>query len=106
MQRDRQPTIPGVILKSLFLDERGVTTKAFAEAVGVTPKHMSRIIHGKARIEANLAARMAKVLGTSERFWMNLQANVDIWQARRDIRQWKPKATFRLSDNSDHSPMS
>ncbi|MCC7336554.1 MAG: HigA family addiction module antidote protein [Pirellulaceae bacterium] len=102
-ERTREPTLPGTILKSLYLDERGVTIRAFAEAVGVTPKHMSRVIHGKARIEAELAARIAKVLGTSERLWLNLQAGVDIWQARQKIRNWRPSATYLADANTGNT---
>ncbi|MEZ6104422.1 MAG: HigA family addiction module antitoxin [Pirellulaceae bacterium] len=100
----REPTAPGSIVKTLFLEERGVTIKAIAEAVDVTPKHMSRVINGKARIEAELAARMAGVLGTSEKLWLNLQAHVDIWHARQKIRKKHPSRTFLAGENHEHQP--
>lgn len=92
--RTRKPTAPGEILQEFYLKERGVSMKAFAEAVGVTPKHISRIANGKSRIEAELAARFARVLGTSEKLWLNLQANVDIWEAKQKIKDWQPSKTY------------
>ena len=42
-----------------------------------------------------MAARIARVLGTSTRLWINLQANVDAFDADRAARKWKPSATYR-----------
>ncbi len=91
---DRKPILPGKILKELFLKDRCITIKDFSYATGVTPKHMSNIINGKGRIEADLATRIAAVLGTSIEVWMNLQKEVDIWNARQKMKNWKPKMTF------------
>lgn len=94
LKRNRKPSLPGEILQELFLKDRGITIKAFAEAVGCTPKHMSNVIHGKARIEAELATRIAAVLGTTEQIWLNLQNSTDLWEARQKMKGWKPKHTF------------
>ena len=97
LKRNRKPSLPGEILKELFLKDRGITIKAFADAVGVTPKHMSNVIHGKARIEAELATRIAAVLGTTEQVWLNLQNSTDLWEARQKMKGWKPKHIFHPS---------
>jgi addiction module HigA family antidote len=94
LKRNRKPTIPGEILNKLYLKERGITIKAFAEAVGCTPKHISNVIHGKARIEAELATRIAAVLGTTVQLWLNLQNSTDIWDAGYKMKGWKPSKTF------------
>lgn len=39
------------------------------------------MINGRARLDPALAARIAKTLGTTTRFWLNLQAAVDAWDA-------------------------
>ena len=91
---NRKPSLPGEILQELFLKDRGITIKAFAEAVGCTPKHMSNVIHGKARIEAELATRIAAVLGTTEQIWLNLQNTTDLWKAHQKMKGWKPARTF------------
>ena len=96
LKRDpnRKPSLPGEILSELFLKDRGITIKAFAEAVGCTPKHISNVIHGKARIEADLATKIAAVLGTTVEIWLNLQNTTDIWNARQKMKGWKPTRIF------------
>ncbi len=89
-----KPSLPGEILSELFLKDRKITIKAFAEAIGCTPKHISNVIHGKARIEAELATKIAAVLGTSVEIWLNLQNTTDMWDARQKMKNWKPKTVF------------
>ena len=89
-----KPSLPGEILHELYLKRSGITIKAFAEAVGCTPKHISNVIHGKARIEADLATKIATVLGTTVEIWLNLQNTTDIWNARQKMKGWKPTRTF------------
>ncbi len=94
LPRKRRPTIPGEILVELFLKDRKISLTAFAAAIGCTRKHVSNIVHGKARIEAELATRIAAVLGTSAQIWLNLQNAVDLWDARQKIKNWKPAKIF------------
>lgn len=89
--RLRRPTEPGEILLAHYLEPRGVSIARFAKAVGCSRKHMSNVVHGKARLEAPLAARMAKVLGTTTQFWLNLQNAVDVYDAEREIADWEPE---------------
>lgn len=97
LQRKRKPTLPGTILKEMYLAERRITTRAFAEALGCSAKHVSHIIHGKARIEAELATKIAKVLCTTPQLWLNLQNAVDIWTAAEKTSGWKPAHIFPAS---------
>jgi addiction module HigA family antidote len=94
IKRKRRPTLPGVILRADYLDPREISVSEMAEAVGCSRKHMSQLVHGKARLEASMAARLAKVLGTSAQFWVNLQANVDAFDAEQAARTWKPATVF------------
>lgn len=89
-----KPSLPGEILHELYLKRSGITIKAFAEAIGCTPKHVSNVIHGKARIEAELATRIAAVLGTSVELWLRLQNTCDMWNAQQKMKGWKPKKVF------------
>lgn len=91
---ERRPTPPGTILKEHFLDPRGVSIAAFARAVGCSRKHMSRIVHAEARIEAPLASRMARVLNTTPQFWLNLQNALDLFNARQEMKNWQPETTY------------
>jgi addiction module HigA family antidote len=92
-----KPSLPGEILHELYLKRSGITIKAFAEAIGCTPKHVSNVIHGKARIEAELATRIAAVLGTTVELWLRLQNTTDMWNARQKMKGWKPNRIFYQS---------
>lgn len=72
------PIQPGEILLTEFLEPLGVTQHRLAVAIGVPPRRINEIVHGKRRITADTALRMARYFGTSERFWMNLQGRYDL----------------------------
>jgi antitoxin HigA-1 len=52
-------------------------------AIGVPPRRINEIVHGTRRISADTALRLARYFGTSERFWINLQARYDL-EVERD----------------------
>ena len=97
LTRRRRPSPPGEILKELYLEPRRVSLTAFAGAVGCSRKHMSNVVNGKARIEQELAARIAAVLGTSAELWLNLQNAVDLYDAAQALKGWKPERLFRAA---------
>jgi addiction module HigA family antidote len=93
-ERKRRPSVPGDIIRGHDLEERGVSVAALGRAVGVSRRHMSDIVNRRSRIKPTVAARLAKVVGTSTALWLNLQAAVDAWDADREARLWKPLARF------------
>jgi addiction module HigA family antidote len=98
--RTRRPTPPGQILAELYLTPHKVSIAKFAEAVGITRKHMSAIVNGRASITAETAARIATVLGTTAQYWLNLQNAVDLYDAEARLREMKypprPMAVFAV----------
>ena len=72
------PIHPGEVLMEEYLEPLGVTQHRLAVAIGVPPRRINEIVHGKRRITADTALRMARYFGTSERFWMNLQGRYDL----------------------------
>ena len=72
------PIHPGEVLMADFLEPLGVTQHHVAISIGVPPRRINEIVHGKRRISADTALRLSKYFGTSERFWINLQARYDI----------------------------
>ena len=77
------PIHPGDVLMEEYLEPLGVTQHRLAVAIGVPPRRINEIVHGKRRITADTALRMARYFGTSERFWMNLQGRYDL-EVERD----------------------
>lgn len=61
-----------------YLGPLGVTQHQLAALIGVPPRQIDEIVQGKSCISANTPLRLARVFGTSERFWMNLQARYDL----------------------------
>ena len=73
---------PGEILIEEFLVPLGISQNALARAAGVPPRRINEIVFGKRGVTADTAIRLAAALGTSERFWLGLQADYDLEQAR------------------------
>ena len=61
-----------------FLGPLGVTQHRLAVAIGVPPRRINEIVHGKRRITADTALRLARFFGTSDRSWLNLQTRFDL----------------------------
>jgi addiction module HigA family antidote len=72
------PVHPGEILAEEYLEPLGVTQHRLAVAIGVPPRRINEIVHGKRGISADTALRLARFFGTSERFWLNLQSRYDL----------------------------
>lgn len=89
----RPPSHPGEILKELWLDELGYTQSHFADllvesAGGQVKKStiqtkLNEVVSGKRAMSAEFAVLISKVLKTNPRMWMNLQVQLDIWNAQK-----------------------
>ncbi len=76
---------PGEVLLEEFLAPLGISQNALARAADVPPRRINEIVLGKRGITADTAIRLAGVLGTSERFWLGLQADFDLEEAHRAL---------------------
>jgi addiction module HigA family antidote len=76
-----KPAHPGQTLLN-FLEPCGITQNALARRMGVPPRRINEIVLGKRSITADTAIGLAEVLGTTELFWMRLQADYDLAVAR------------------------
>lgn len=96
MAVSRRPATPGEILHDDFLEEHGITQEEFAKKIGVSRLSVNQIVGGKRSITAAMALRIAKATGTTPELWLNLQMNVDLYDAalglRRDLQQISPLA--------------
>ncbi|MEX1211338.1 MAG: HigA family addiction module antitoxin [Balneolaceae bacterium] len=77
-KRKLQPIHPGEILREEFLNPSGYSQRSFATKIGVTHTRLNQIIQEKRSITADTALRLARALGTTAEFWMNLQARFDL----------------------------
>lgn len=77
---------PGEVLLEEFLKPMDLSQNAIARVIGVPPRRINEIVLGKRGITADTAIRLAKHFGTSEQFWMGLQADYDLEEARRGMK--------------------
>ena len=78
MPKELEPIHPGEILLEEFIEPLGITQHRLAVAIGVPPRRINEIVHGKRRITADTALRLGRYLGTSAQFWINLQSHYDL----------------------------
>jgi addiction module HigA family antidote len=72
------PIHPGEVLVEDFLVPLNLSQYRLAKDISVPPRRINEIAHGKRGISADTAIRLARYFGTSERFWLNLQAQHDL----------------------------
>ena len=77
-RRKLAPIHPGEVLNEEFLSPLGISQYRLAKETSVSPRRINEIVHGKRAISADTALRLARYFGTSERFWLNLQARYDL----------------------------
>ncbi|CUQ66793.1 HigA family addiction module antitoxin [Candidatus Nitrospira inopinata] len=83
MRLPKNPFHPGEMLLEEFLIPRKMTQAALAKKLGWTRARLNELIKGKRDITADSALDLARVLGTSAKLWMNLQATFDLDKAMR-----------------------
>ena len=86
MSNEIKPIHPGEVLLEDFIEGFGITQHRLAVAIGVPPRRINEIVHGKRGITADTAVRLATYFGTSAEFWMNLQSHYELSLERRTLR--------------------
>lgn len=83
MRFPKNPFHPGEMVLEEFLIPGKMTQAALAQKLGWTRARLNELIKGKRDITADSALDLARVLGTSAKLWMNLQATFDLDKAMR-----------------------
>jgi antitoxin HigA-1 len=73
-----RPVHPGEVLLEEFLKPMGLSQNRLALDVRVPARRINEIIHGKRRITADTALRLAKYYNMSPQFWLGLQMDYDL----------------------------
>jgi antitoxin HigA-1 len=81
----RDPVHPGEIILE-YMEGLGLTVSTLAEHLKITRANLSRMIHGKTGVSAEMALRLSAAFGTSPQIWIRLQANYDLAKAMRKKR--------------------
>lgn len=90
----REPTHPGAILLHEFLQPMNLTQRELATAIHVPFQRVNEVVRGRRGMTPSTALRLARFLGTTPDFWMNLQLRWDLHHAQRaeaeDIESIRP----------------
>jgi addiction module HigA family antidote len=79
MSKKKMPPLhPGEILLEEFLKPMGLSQNRLALDIRVPARRINEIVHGKRRITADTALRLAKYFNMSARFWLGLQIDYDL----------------------------
>jgi len=76
------PAHPGEVLAG-WIDDLSLSVTAFAAHIGVSRVMLSRILNAHAAVTADMDLRLSEALGTSPGFWLQMQTQRDLWQARQ-----------------------
>lgn len=74
---------PGEVLREEFLKPMGISQNRLAREIGVPPRRVNEIVLEKRAVTADTAIRLARFFGTSEEFWMGLQADYELEKTHR-----------------------
>lgn len=85
MSRMHNPPHPGEVLQDTVLSS-GLTVTEFAKHLGVSRVALSRVVNGRAAVSAELAIRLAAMLGGSAESWLRMQVSYDLWHAQKKRR--------------------
>jgi addiction module HigA family antidote len=84
---ERRPIHPGEVLREDFFPEYGLSVSALAEAAGVSRQSVNELLRERRAVTPEMALRLSKLFGNSPEFWLNLQRNVDLWDAARGLKR-------------------
>ncbi len=76
--RKMAPLHPGEVLLEEFMRPLGISQNRLGRDLGVPPRRINEIVHGKRSVTADTALRLARYFGTSPQFWMGLQTDFDL----------------------------
>ncbi len=85
--RKLAPLHPGEVLFEEFMKPMGLSQNRLGRDLGVPPRRINEIIHGKRGVTADSALRLARYFGTSARFWMGLQSDYDLETAEDKLSE-------------------
>ncbi len=85
----QEPITPGEILMEEYLRPMGISQNAMSRAIGVSPRAINEIVHGKRAITPAMSIRFGAFFGQSDEFWHGIQVECDF----RRLAHARPRLT-------------
>lgn len=76
---------PGVVLSEIYMKEMELNQSQLADKCGCSPRKINEIVNSKRSISPEFAIILEKVLGTTAEMWVRIQAEYDLWLARKKV---------------------
>ena len=83
MIKNPKPMHPGLVLSEVYMAELGLNQSQLAAKCKCSPRKINEIVNAKRAISSQFALDLEKVLGTSAEMWVRMQADYDLWVARK-----------------------
>ena len=83
MIKNPKPMHPGTVLSEVYMKEMDLNQSQLAEKCGCSPRKINEIVNGKRAVSPEFAIVLEKVIGTTAEMWVRIQAEYDLWLARR-----------------------
>jgi addiction module HigA family antidote len=82
VQRHREPTHPGAVLREDVLAPMAMSVTEAAKRLGVTRKTLSALLNERAGVSPSMAMRIGLATNTTPESWLRMQSAYDLWHAR------------------------
>ena len=83
MIKNPKPMHPGQVLSEIYMAEMSLNQSQLAAKCKCSPRKINEIVNGKRSISPDFALVLEKVLGTTAEMWVRIQAEYDLWVARK-----------------------
>ena len=83
MIKNPKPMHPGTVLNEVYMKEMNLNQSQLAEKCKCSPRKINEIVNGKRSISPDFALILERVLGTTAEMWVRIQAEYDLWVARK-----------------------
>jgi len=84
-KRFELPTVGEILVKE-FLEPLHITPYRLSKDLGVSSSSILDLVHGKRKISVEMALRLSKYFGTSSKFWLNMQNELDLREAKEKLK--------------------
>jgi addiction module HigA family antidote len=83
MIKNSIPMHHGSVLSEVYMSQMNLNQTALAQLCGCSPRKINEIVNGKRGVSPSFAIVLERTLGTSAEMWVRMQAEFDLWEARK-----------------------
>lgn len=85
MIKNPKPMHPGVVLSEVYMKDLDLNQSQLAKLCECSHRKINEIVNGKRAISPDFAITLEKALGTTAEMWVRIQAEYDLWVARKKV---------------------